>query len=287
MDTDPATTNTGLEGMSLAQALAIVVEFEAEGSKSNIGAGARTEGNKFEGLLVPLWKSFATTLEKITNTPVEYFSVDSLVWSKTRFNKRAVYLPAPYPIHGQVTKIKKHPQLGHLTDWFNTRYLVSDLVASYPGTFTTVRKYAPVKGPFAADLYPTIFKGMTTEFDSVIVLEDSDKLFEKILLEYKTAKSSRKSRIDGNAHERLSFQMMQYLEVAQLYKERCTCSLAVFSNDAMTKYRNKYHVNFRIQADRLSSAFDWFHMDYLAAVVDYQVFFEGIKAWLQSGNKRR
>jgi hypothetical protein len=95
MDTDSAMSNADLEGMSLDQVLASVVEFEAEGSKSNIGAGARTEGNKFENLLVPLWKSFATTLEKITNTPVEYFSVDSLVWSKTRFNRRAVYLPAP------------------------------------------------------------------------------------------------------------------------------------------------------------------------------------------------
>jgi len=127
---------------------------------------------------------------------------------------------------------------------------VSELIAAYPTEVEAIGRYAPDTGPFAGSQYPGIYSGLTTKFDDTVVLEDGGVLREKLLLEYKTAKSSRQRQIDGNAHERLSFQIMQHLEVATRYTK---CSLVVLANGAFIRYRNKYHVNFHVQADRLAN----------------------------------
>lgn len=102
---------------------------------------------------------------------------------------------------------------------------------------------------------------------------------EKILLEYKTAKSSKGRQIDGNAHERLSFQIMQYLEVATRYTK---CSLMVLANGAFIRYRNKYHVSFHVQAERLKN-FAWFSMEHACTAPEYTCFLTGLLAWLFDG----
>ena len=99
---------------------------------------------------------------------------------------------------------------------------------------------------------------------------------DKMLIEYKTAKSSLGRAIDGNAHERLSFQIMQYLEVATTYT---SCSLTVLTNGAFSRYRNKYHVNFHIQADRLS-ALPWFSMDHLCTREEFSGLARRLASWL-------
>ena len=103
------------------------------------------------------------------------------------------------------------------------------------------------------------------------------------MIEYKSGKSSKKGSIDGNAHERLSFQMMQYLEAATRYTR---CSLAVIANGAFIRYRNKYHVSFHAQADRLAN-FCWFHMDYACTAPEYARFLSGLLKWLITGADRR
>jgi hypothetical protein len=101
-------------------------------------------------------------------------------------------------------------------------------------------------------------------------------------MEYKTAKSSGGRQIDGNAHERLSFQIMQYLEVATRYSK---CTLTVLANGAFIRYRNKYHVNFHIQADRLAN-FAWFSMEHACSITEYSRFLEGLLGWLFEGTPR-
>ncbi|MGC9360482.1 MAG: hypothetical protein ACP5G7_08945 [Anaerolineae bacterium] len=91
-------------------------------------------------------------------------------------------------------------------------------------------------------------------------------------MEYKTAKSSKGISLDGNAHERLSFQILQYLEIATRYPR---CSLVVIANGAFAFYRNKYHVSFRTQADRLSN-FCWFEMLRLCTQAEYLRFVKGL-----------
>jgi hypothetical protein len=101
-------------------------------------------------------------------------------------------------------------------------------------------------------------------------------------MEYKTAKSSAQRQIDGNAHERLSFQIMQYLEVATRYTK---CSLMVMANGAFIRYRNKYHINFHVQADRLTN-FSWFSMEHACTASEYARFLSGLLCWLFEGTPR-
>lgn len=128
-----------------------------------------------------------------------------------------------------------------------------------------------------------MYSGLTTKFDDTIVLEEAGVLREKLLLEYKTAKSSKGTQIDGNAHERLSFQVMQYLEVATRYTK---CSLIVITNGVYVRYRNKYHVNFHVQADRLSN-FAWFAMDHACTQPEYLGLADSLTQWLFTGRPRR
>ncbi len=127
-----------------------------------------------------------------------------------------------------------------------------------------------------------MYAGMSTGFDDTIVLVEAGVLREKILLEYKTAKSSKGGQIDGNAHERLSFQIMQYLEAATRYTK---CSFVVFANGAFVRYKNKYHVNFHVQADRLSN-FAWFSMEHACTSNEYARFLASLLSWLFEGMPR-
>jgi hypothetical protein len=127
-----------------------------------------------------------------------------------------------------------------------------------------------------------MFNGLTTNFDDCVVLEDRGTLKHKLLLEYKTAKSSRGTGIDGNAHERLSFQILQYLEVATQYP---ACSLEVIANGAFKNYRNKYHLGFKQQANRLKS-FRWFEMTYRCESHEYTALASGLLHWLFHGDNR-
>ena len=159
---------------------------------------------------------------------------------------------------------------------------VPDLIAAFPTEAEAIRKYAPQTGAYAGKKYPNIYNGLKTKFDDTVVLVDDGVLHEKILLEYKTAKSSARRQIDGNAHERLSFQIMQYLEVATRYTK---CSLMVIANGAFIRYRNKYHVNFHVQADRLAN-FSWFSMEHACTTKEYVWFLKGLLAWLFEGKAR-
>jgi hypothetical protein len=159
---------------------------------------------------------------------------------------------------------------------------VSELVAKYPTETEAIRRYAPEAGPFAGTQYPSIYSGLMTKFDDTVVLEQDGLLREKLLLEYKTAKSSSRRQIDGNAHERLSFQVMQYLEVATRYTK---CSLVVIANGAFVRYRNKYHVSFHVQADRLAN-FAWFSMEHACSVPEYRRLMSGLLSWLFEGRPR-
>lgn len=123
---------------------------------------------------------------------------------------------------------------------------------------------------------------LSTSFDDTVVMVEAGVLREKLLLEYKTAKSSKGRQIDGNAHERLSFQVMQYLEAATRYTK---CSFVVIANGAFIRYKNKYHVNFRVQADRLRN-FAWFSMEHVCSAREYERLLGGLLVWLLEGTSR-
>lgn len=226
-------------------------DFEASKSISSIGTGTRREGAGFESLVAQFWDAVAQEAVFQGATSRIVHGAGSRRWNALSFLERVVYLPASTAEQPSETSEQPHP-------WLELVFRAEDLVASYPGESEAVRRFSPFSGPYADDKYPEMYIGLKTKFDDTILFVENDTLREKILLEYKTAKSSNGNHIDGNAHERLSFQIMQYMEIATMYPK---CSLVIFANGAFSRYRNKYHVGFNIQAMRLS-AFGWFSMRY-------------------------
>ncbi|GIK18344.1 MAG: hypothetical protein AMXMBFR77_11320 [Phycisphaerales bacterium] len=249
--------------------------FEASESIANTGTGARREGEDFERLIARLWLSIRGLAEAGGATVSVVAGARSRRYAKLTVGTRSVFVPT------SASDGVTNPN-AEQSRWLEVVFGVTDLIAAFPTEVEAVRKYAPEAGPYAGPRYPTIYNGLTTKFDDTVVLVDGGVLREKILLEYKTAKSSAGRQIDGNAHERLSFQIMQYLEVATHYTK---CSLMVMANGAFIRYRNKYHVNFHVQADRLKN-FAWFSMEHACTTTEYTRFLTGLLSWLFEGTPR-
>jgi hypothetical protein len=244
------------------QRLALDLErFEAAASLAKTGTGARREGEQFEALVLEWWKVLAGYLASAGAQRSTLRPDGRRAYDRLTVRNRSLYLPTPAarPATGTVEVPKT---------WFEVEFPVRDLIRNFPGEPGVIERYSPRKGSYARDRYPEMYAGMKTSFDGTIVCEEGGVLREKILLEYKTGKSSKKVQIDGNAHERLSFQIMQYLEVATRFPR---CSLVVVANGAFAFYRNKYHVNFHVQAERLKN-FAWFNMEYLCGESEYAAF---------------
>ncbi len=250
--------------------------FEASGSVANTGTGSRREGGDFEKLVAEAWNQFRATAESGVAGVEIVPGIGTRRYAKLAYAERTLFAPTTESLNERGSPHQPHR-------WLEVVFGVADLVKAYPGEDEVVDRYAPKSGPFGEDAYPSIYDGLTTKFDDTVVLVDGGVLREKILLEYKTAKSTLGRHIDGNAHERLSFQIMQYLEVATRYTK---CSLAVLANGAFVQYRNKYHVNFHVQADRLRN-FEWFSMDHACTADEYIRFFDGLLAWLFEGQSRK
>lgn len=246
--------------------------FEASGSIANTGTGARREGEEFERLIAQLWLAFRRQAEAAGARVEVVAGVGTRRYAKLTVQSRSIFVPT-------LASDGVSDPNAEQSRWLEVVFGVSDLVAAYPTEAGAVRDYAPQTGPYAGPHYPAIYHGLTTKFDDTVVLVEGGVLREKIMLEYKTAKSTGRRQIDGNAHERLSFQIMQYLEVATRYTR---CSLMVIANGAFVRYRNKYHVNFHIQADRLMN-FSWFAMGHACAEAEYVRFLTGLLAWLFQG----
>lgn len=178
--------------------------FEASEIRANVPAGGRREGGQFERLVGTLWSQFcelclAAGARKVMR------DLDGTTVPCVQVEARQFIAPG-----------RGNSRTGWLANTFQTECLIE----KYPGRNQAIERYAPMSGNFAGSRYPDMYSGLTTEFDDTLVLIEDGILREKILLEYKTAKSSRGRQIDGNAHERLSFQMMQYLEAATRFTRR-------------------------------------------------------------------
>lgn len=241
--------------------------FEAAASVKETGAGARQEGAKFEELVRRWWSAVALDLIAHGAHP-DVFDQSRRRWVRLSApSGRTITMPARTA--PDVTNEASEAR------WLETSYRTETLVKSF-GQPELVANYAPDRGPFSGDRYPEMYNGIETEFDDTLVMEDRGVLHEKVLLEYKSAKSSKGKQIDGNAHERLSFQMMQYLEIATRYTR---CSFIVFTNGDYARYRNKYHVNFHMQSDRLRN-FAWFNMTHVCTPSEIDSVHVRLRTWL-------
>lgn len=260
---------------NITQTLNKIESFEAASSRANTGTGARREGDEFQILIKELWNYFRLFAERNQAQSEIVIASDKRKYARLSVANRMLFIPVP-------SNIVVSASVSNQLKWLEVTFPVQSLIANFPGEDEIIKKYAPTEGKYSGSRYPEIYKGMTTEFDDTIVLVRDGILYEKILLEYKTAKSSKGDRIDGNAHERLSFQIMQYLEVATRYTR---CSLFVIANNAFVRYKNKYHVNFHIQAERLSN-FCWFYMSYACTVKEYKQLLSSLLSWLFNDHPR-
>jgi len=135
----------------------------------------------------------------------------------------------------------------------------------------------PKRIPFAGPAYKQIYRGLKTEFDGVILFVEGDQLLSKNLVEIKSAKSSRGQRIDGNAHERFSYQNLDYVEISAIHSRT---ELLLLTNDAYVRYRNKYHTGFAVHALRLGQVFSWYKFSMVSSAGQYFRLFEGWIDWL-------
>lgn len=259
-------------GPALKDILRRVEAFEASPSVPRTGTGARQEGRKFESNVREMWTAFCRTARDMGAQSAVVRAGKNRYYARLQVDDRCLWIPVPR--HGVASDCEAR--------WLEVDFIVEQLVESYPGTAEAVERYAPSAGDFAGCGYPLMYKGLVTKFDDTVLLTEDGTLIEKILLEYKTAKASQGKKIDGNVHERLTFQIMQYLEVATRYTR---CSFVVIANGAFARYRNKYHVCFNVQADRLRN-FAWFKMEYACTCPEYSRFLESLLSWLFYRSKR-
>ena len=260
----------------LQQVAARIEAFEASPSIARTGTGSRREGRAFEDLIGEFWSALGDQHERAGAVGAEVSDSSPRHWMRWSRQDRDLYLPL---------RLQRQPDAQQVepSNWFRTEFPVDELIAAYPGRSDAGRRWAPTSGSFSGERYPLIYSGLSTIFDDTVVLVSAGVLREKILLEYKSAKSSGKRQIDGNAHERLSFQIMQDLEVATRYPR---CTLEVVANGAFVRYRNKYHVNFHVQAERLT-AFGWFAMQHRCTARETVGLATGLADWLLAGADRR
>jgi hypothetical protein len=166
--------------------------------------------------------------------------------------------------------------------WLLRKYLVSDLLAEHlgPGPYSFAPPTEKDSKRFHGDAYPSLFEGRSTNFDFSGALVVEGTLKEKLLFEYKYAKSSNGDSVDGNVHERLAFQALQYVEIALRYP---SCSLNVIAGQAFAEYRNKYHPAFNQQAARINETFQQAQMRFAACRSDYIALFDCLAAFLLDG----
>lgn len=194
---------------------------------------------------------------------------------RSRDGERAIYLPG----RGRVYGLNERWWDEVPAYWGQSGFRVRDIVERHLGD--QVLRFAPESSDdsqrFSGADYPRMFQERTTRFDFTIACVREGRLVEKLLFEYKSAKSSNHGALDGNAHERLSFQTLQYLEIANSWGK---ASLNVIASPAFSRYENKYHVSFNQHAIRLGEAFPCFVMRVAANGSEYRRFFEMIARWL-------
>lgn len=266
---------------SLAEQLLRVI-----GGASTAGtpAGSRREGSGFEKAVGETWRRFFELHEPWTEIRrVQIPNQRGPV--ALEVSNRSVGTQMFIPINA-VPQSERYPETSEYFPpaWMQRSFEVSELLESHLGD--RLFEFAPPSREdsrlYWGENYPKLYAGKTTNFDFTIALARNGVLTEKMLFEYKYAKSSGESSVDGNAHERLSFQVLEYLEIAPRYTN---CSLNVVTSDAFVQYRNKYHPSFHQQSIRLGDAFRAFTMRLASCRSEYVALFRMLSRFLLTGQE--
>lgn len=262
----------------------LIATYSGGPTVAGVPAGARAEGGEFEAAVKRAWTTFASEVSRTVGTVL-------IVNPQRHGQRRAVKIESrrgPWAVYWDYSSDIAELADGEVTEdvppaWLERKFLVADLLEAQlgPGPY----RFAPLterdSALYHGDAYPALFAGRTTNFDFSGALVAEGALKEKLLFEYKYAKSSNDDSIDGNAHERLGFQVLQYVEIALRYP---SCSLNVIAAQAFSEYRNKYHPAFNQQALRLNETFQQVQLRFAACRSDYISLFDCFAYFLLDGS---
>jgi hypothetical protein len=260
----------------------MIAAYSGGPSLPGVPAGARPEGGLFEEAVLAAWGLFAEGVEPIA----EIYEIEpsrpgqpQAIGIESKRGPWRLYLRhheklVPYA-RGQKTS-DIHPA------WLQKRFLVSELLEEHlgPGPYSFAPKDNNDSSRYFGDNYPALFARKTTDFDFSGALVENDILKEKLLFEYKYCKSTNGVGVDGNAHERLAFQVLQYVEIALRFP---VCSMNVIAAQAFSEFKNKYHPAFNQQSIRLSETFSKLHFRFAACRSDYMALFQCLANFLSEG----
>jgi hypothetical protein len=262
----------------------VIAAYSGGPTLAGVPAGGRAEGGEFEAAVKEAWTTFAREVHRTVGT----------VWvvNPQRRGQRQVLKiesrSGPWAIYWDYSSDIADFADGTVTEdvppaWLERKFLVADLLKAQlgPGPYPFAPPTEQDSARFHATAYPELFARRTTNFDFSGALVTGGILKEKLLFEYKYAKSSNRDSIDGNAHERLAFQVLQYVEIALRYP---SCSLNVIAAQAFSEYRNKYHPAFNQQAIRLTETFQQVQFRFAACRSDYIALFDCFAYFLLDGS---
>lgn len=156
-------------------------------------AGSSDAGSKFEQAIGLLWQDFARvhrpTLQLVrVNAPNTHGRTITAYCLRNPINKAEMFFPPVSAVlDSDVTEEGTLPE-----SWLRRKFLVSELIEGHlgqgPYSFAppTPRDSPNYYGPH----YPELYTGRTTNFDWSVALADNGMIVEKMLFEYKSAKSS-------------------------------------------------------------------------------------------------
>lgn len=264
-----------------------IAAFSGPPGKAGTPAGSRPEGRLFESSVQEAWVNYVieeassdqhlACLSRSPGVPRPLIAISN---ASTRCS---IYLGATAKmLNALAGRIPSGEDLDLPQSWLKRGFLVKTLIENHLGV--GVPYFAPKSHDdsllYFGERYPKLYEGKTTVFDFTAALVKDGTLVEKMLFECKYAKDKGDGTVEGNAHERLGFQMLQYLEVAQMYSR---CSLNVIVANAFLQCRNKYHPGFNQQAKRLGDCFSHFIMRFCACLSDYVKLFSEVSAFLHTG----
>ncbi|MCS6922858.1 MAG: hypothetical protein NZM10_00615 [Fimbriimonadales bacterium] len=278
----------------LVEAAETIAHYEGEPTRAGEPAGSSERGREFEVIVA---SGFSKALNRIANRngfTIAAGSVQRNSVVKIHYKRKALLACFTGNSTGRMLTQGIQTEVPFFASIDTTR-LAEWLRTDYPVQIWTDSRLPQLKEKgwvpehdtriaYSGDRYRELYSGLTTKFDAtVIFLVDREGegyvLVKKCLVECKSAKSSKGSRVDGNAHERFSFQNLEYLEIATLYPK---CELLLLTNDAYVRYQNKYHSGFGVHALRLSNAFCWYHFNMVTTAEQYLQLFRSWEEWLKN-----
>ncbi len=224
--------------------------FEAPETQTGVPAGGVREYVHFHVLAKAFLSELADKLAGEYGGSLPAGSGD-MHWRKIVNGRRVCYVPcAPPPFNVVVAGIPR---------WLSWK-------ASERPQFSSVDESGAWEGAFR-------FKG-------VIGLIEEGCPPVRILTEYVTGKSSEGEKMDGNAHERLSYKVLQYLDAMHNGDPQEGCELFVFGNGAFTKYTNRFYPATQRHLELLAGAFSGFRVVWAVEVEDFLGLALRIVDWL-------